>query len=111
MSNPTRKRITMKERIVKFERGPPKKKYTAHIRDNVTKKTRRLHFGGRGYVQYRDSTPLKLYKKDNHGDIKRMRRYFMRHSGTRKRGDAIRKEKLKSNGRYTPKLLSHIYLW
>lgn len=105
------KRLKMKEQIVKFERGPPKKKYAAYIRDNKTRKIRKVHFGGRGYVQYRDSTPLKLYKKDNHGDIKRMRRYFKRHSGTYKRGEAIKKERIHSKGYYTPKLLSHLYLW
>lgn len=103
--------IKMKETIVNFQKGPPKKKYTAFVRDKKTKKIRRVHFGGRGYVQYRDSTPLKLYKKDNHGDIKRMRRYFLRHSGTTKRSDAIQKEKRIGKGRYTPRLLSHIYLW
>lgn len=101
----------MKERIEKFEKGPDPKKYTAYIKNNKTHKIRKIHFGDRNYQQYRDSTPLKLYKKLNHGDRKRMQRYYMRHSGTKKRGDAIEKEKRKSNGIYNAKILSHIYLW
>ena len=101
----------MKERIIRFERGPPPKKYTAYVQDKRTKKTRKLHFGDRNYEQYKDRTPLKLYANRNHGTRKRMRNYFKRHSGTSKRADAIRIERLKSKGRFTPKLLSHIYLW
>ena len=40
-----------------------------------------------------------------------MQRYFLRHSGTKKRSKAIEKEKKNSKGYYTPKLLSHLYLW
>ena len=40
-----------------------------------------------------------------------MRNYFSRHSGTKKRGEAIKKEKFKNKGRYSAKLLSHLYLW
>jgi len=99
----------MKERIVKFEKGPNFKKYTAYVQNKQTKKTRKIHFGDNRYEQYRDSTPLKLYANRNHGDRRRMRNYFNRHSGTRKRGDAIKKEK--RTGLYSPKLLSHVYLW
>ena len=34
-----------------------------------------------------------------------------RHSGTKKRGEAIKKEIAKSGGLYNAKILSHIYLW
>jgi len=101
----------MKERIIKFKRGPFPKKYTAIVRNIKTRKTRKLHFGDRRYQQYKDRTPLKLYKRKNHNTRKRMQNYFNRHSGTKKRGEAIHKEKCKSNGYYTPKILSHIYLW
>ena len=101
----------MKESIIKFERGPNKKKYTAYVKNNKTKKMRKIHFGHKDYQQYRDSTPLGLYKYKNHGTRKRMQRYYSRHSGTRHRGKAIKSEKLKSGGLYTPKILSHIYLW
>lgn len=101
----------MKERIVKFEKGPNFKKYTAYIQNKKTKKKRRLHFGDKRYQQYKDRTPLKLYRKQNHGTRKRMQNYFNRHSGVKSRKKAIEKEKKKSKGLYTPKLLSHIYLW
>lgn len=101
----------MKEKIIKFKKGPKFKKYTAHIKHKKTKKVRKLHFGDKRYQQYKDRTPLKLYKNKNHNTRKRMQNYFSRHSGTKNRKKAIKKEKNKSNGLYTPKLLSHIYLW
>ena len=101
----------MKERIIKFTRGPKYKKYTAHIYNTQTRKSRKIHFGDKRYQQYRDSTPLKLYKHLNHGTRKRMQNYYSRHSGTKKRGEAIENEKRKSCCLYTPKILSHIYLW
>ena len=102
----------MKETLVGFEKASnPKKKYTATVRDKKTHKTRKLHFGASDYPQYRDSTPLGLYKKKNHGDFKRMQRYYSRHSGTKHRIEAIEKEKKVSKGYYTPKILSHVYLW
>jgi len=99
----------MNERIIRFERGPNQKKYTAYIKNNSTKKIRKLHFGDKRYQQYRDRTPLKLYKHKNHNTRKRMQNYFSRHSGTKNRKKAIQKERKK--GIYTPKLLSHLYLW
>ncbi len=105
------RRCKMKEHIIKFQRGPFPKKYTAIVRNIKTRKTRKLHFGDRRYQQYKDRTPLKLYKRKNHNTRKRMQNYFNRHSGTKKRSVAIHKEKCKSNGYYTPKILSHIYLW
>tara|TARA_B110000444_G_scaffold254183_1_gene286248 strand:+ start:679 stop:1605 length:927 start_codon:yes stop_codon:yes gene_type:complete len=101
----------MKEKIVKFKRGPFPKKYTAIIKNIKSKKTRKIHFGDRRYQQYKDRTPLKLYAKNNHNTRKRMQNYFSRHSGTKKRGTAIRKEKWKSRGKYNAKILSHVYLW
>lgn len=103
--------VAMKETIVKFERGPFPKKYTATVRDKQTRKTRRISFGDRRYEQYRDRTSLKLYSRKNHGSRKRMWRYFTRHSGIPNRTKAISKEKRKSRGYYTPKILSHEYLW
>jgi hypothetical protein len=105
------KKNKMKEKIIKFEKGPAKKKYTAHVKDKKTGKTRKIHFGASDYPQYKDRTPLKLYAHKNHNTRKRMQNYFSRHSGTKKRGQAISLEKKKSNGYYNPKILSHIYLW
>ena len=101
----------MKESIVKMQRGPFPKKYTAFVRNKKTKKTRKIHFGDRRYQQYKDRTKLKLYKKKNHGTRRRMQNYFSRHSGTKKRGKAIKKERRKSKGFYNAKILSHEYLW
>jgi len=101
----------MKETILRFERGPANKKYTAYIKNKETKKIRKIHFGDKNYQQYKDRTPLQFYKRQNHNTRKRMENYFLRHSGTRNKTLAIQKEKVKSKGYYTPKLLSHIYLW
>tara|TARA_Y100000591_G_scaffold332331_1_gene369243 strand:- start:873 stop:1703 length:831 start_codon:yes stop_codon:yes gene_type:complete len=101
----------MHEKILKFERGPGEKKYTAHIKDNKTGKIRVLHFGHKDYEQFKDRTKNGLYSSRNHGDKKRQRNYYNRHSGEKNRNKAIEKEKRKGNGYYTPKLLSHIYLW
>uniref|UniRef100_A0A6C0C5E0 DUF5824 domain-containing protein n=1 Tax=viral metagenome TaxID=1070528 RepID=A0A6C0C5E0_9ZZZZ len=105
------KRRMMKETIVEFKKGPFPKKYTAFVKNKQTKKIRKIHFGDRRYQQYKDRTNLKLYKHKNHYTRKRMQNYFSRHSGTKKRGSAIKKEKLKSNGCYNAKILSHQYLW
>ena len=99
----------LKEKIVKFERGPFPKKYTATVKHG--NKTRKIHFGDRRYQQYKDRTPLGLYSRKNHGERRRMQNYFSRHSGTKKRGEAIKKEIKKSGGKYNAKILSHIYLW
>ena len=100
----------MKGKIIKFEKSKRKgKKYMVIVENKKTGKHRTLHFGATGYEQFKDSTPLKLYSKGNHGDPKRRRNYFNRHSGTPKKRDAVKKES--RSGLYTPKLLSHIYLW
>ena len=101
----------MKERVVKLEQGKQNKKYTAHIKHKQTHKMRRLSFGDKNYQQFKDRTPLQLYKHLNHGDRRRMKNYYSRHSGVKTRKAGITKEKKKSKGCYTPKLLSHIYLW
>tara|TARA_Y100000389_G_scaffold139461_1_gene137214 strand:+ start:1315 stop:1701 length:387 start_codon:yes stop_codon:yes gene_type:complete len=102
----------MKERIVSIEKSSAKgKKYVATVRRLGGEKTRRIHFGGLGYQQYRDRTKVGAFSALDHGDRKRMQRYFLRHSGTRIRKKAIAKEKAASGGLYTPKILSHEYLW
>ncbi len=101
----------MRETIIKFEKGPKMKKYTAYVRDKKTRKVRKIHFGASDYPQYKDRTPLKLYAYKNHNTRKRMQNYFSRHSGTKSRSKAISLEKKKSKGYYNAKILSHIYLW
>ena len=101
----------MKEKIIKFKKGPFPKKYTAHVKDKKTKKVRKIHFGDVRYKQYKDRTPLKLYANKNHGTRKRMENYFNRHSGEKNSKKALKKEKKKSKGYYNAKILSHEYLW
>ena len=76
----------MRETIVKFERGPFPKKYTAHVRNKKTRKQRVIHFGDRRYQQYKDRTDLKLYASKNHGTRKRMQNYYSRHSNQKQKG-------------------------
>jgi hypothetical protein len=101
----------MKERILEFKRGPRHKKYTAIIINIKTKKIRKIHFGDNRYQQYKDRTPLKLYKHKDHYDRKRMQNYYSRMSGIKYRLAAIKKEKKKSKGIYNAKILSHMFLW
>jgi ankyrin repeat protein len=101
-----------KERIVKITKSKVNgKKYAAIVKNIITKKTRTINFGAKGYQQYRDSTKLKAYKSKNHGDAKRRKLYFTRHSGLPTKQLAIKKEWKKSKGMYNPKILSHTYLW
>lgn len=101
----------MKERILKFSRGPYPKKYTAYIKNKKTKKVRKIHFGDQRYPQYKDRTALGLYTYKNHKTLKRMKNYYSRHSGTKNRGLAVKREINKNNGFYNAKILSHKYLW
>ena len=101
----------MNEIIIKFSKGPFPKKYTAYVKNKKTKKIRKIHFGDKRYQQYKDRTPLKLYKNKNHCTKKRKQNYYSRHSGTKNRKKAIKKEKRKSRGLYNAKILSYEYLW
>ena len=67
-----------------------------------------VHFGDSRYQQYKDSTPLKLYKHLDHGDRKRREAYFKRHSGTALKAVAI--SRAIKNGS-TSRILSHTFLW
>jgi len=57
-----------------------KKKYKAVIYNDEGKKVKTLQFGSKGYEQYRDNTPLKLYSNLDHNDIRRKMNYRKRHS-------------------------------
>jgi DNA-binding Xre family transcriptional regulator len=107
----TQKLPKMKEKIIKFKKGPFPKKYTAFIKNNKTQKQRVIHFGDSRYPQFKDRTPLKLYAHKNHNTRKRMQNYYSRHSGTPNRKKAIIKERKVGKGLYTAKILSHEYLW
>jgi len=103
----------MKETVLQITKSDKKnKKYKALIQNKTTKRSRVLHFGGLGYQQYKDSTKIGIYKGSDHGDKKRRMNYFTRHSkGNKTKRKAVEYEKVRSSGYYTPKLLSHIYLW
>ena len=74
-----------------------KKSTRAHKKYMIKYKDRWVHFGDNRYQQYRDSTPLKLYKHLDHNDPQRRKNYYQRHGKTAKIG--------------TAKYYSHKYLW
>jgi len=63
--------------LLRFEKGPAGKKYSAIIDDGGIIK--RIPFGAVGYEQYRDSTGLGLYSHLDHLDNTRRRNYNKRH--------------------------------
>ena len=100
------------EKVVKIEEsGRSGKKYAAVVKNLASGATRRIHFGDANYEQFKDRTGLGHFSNRNHGDRKRRTRYYQRHSGVTSKVEGIEKERRASRGRYTPKLLSHIYLW
>lgn len=100
----------MRERLVRIEKSPnAKKKYRAVIQRAGREFS--VDFGARGYSQFRDSTGLGIYSRLDHGNRARRRNYFMRHSGVPTKAAAMRVENAKSPGKWTPKKLSHKYLW
>ena len=102
----------MPERVVKIEKSTAKgKKYKATVRDSGTGKTRTIQFGATGYGHFRDSTSVKAYSGSNHGDSKRRKAYFTRHSGVGTKSAALAKERKKAGGKLNAKILAHKYLW
>ena len=100
----------MQETIVRIEKATAKnKKYSAFVKNKITKKVRKINFGSSINEQYKDSTPLKTYASKDHGDKKRRKQYFQRFSNVPTKAQALAKER--RSGKYTPKLLSHMYLW
>jgi len=65
---------------LKWSRGTGKKKYKVVITDSSKKTKKTVQFGDRRYKQYKDKTPLKLYKKGDHLDKKRRTNYRKRHN-------------------------------
>jgi hypothetical protein len=57
-----------------WSRGKWPKKY------EVTVNGKRIAFGDQRYEQYRDSSPLGLYKDKDHNDKKRQANYTRRHA-------------------------------
>ena len=65
----------MQGQIEKQKAKAKHKKYTAIVRNKITKKERKINFGDNRYENFKDSTPLKLYSSKNHGDKKRRKNY------------------------------------
>jgi hypothetical protein len=61
--------------ITKWEMGSGNKKYKVTFNNGKS-----IQFGNKQYFQYKDSSPLKLYKFLNHLDKDRQRLYFQRHN-------------------------------
>ena len=80
--------------------GTGNKKYKVVLYDNNKNKIKTVQFGAVGYEQYKDSTPLKLYSRDNHGDKQRRTSYRKRHGAQNFH-----------NTKYTPAWFSWNYLW
>jgi hypothetical protein len=72
------------------------KKYDIYIIDDGKYKYL-LSFGQLGYKQFKDSTPLKLYSKYDHGNELRRFNYFRRHG--------------KTSNKKSAKYWSNKYLW
>lgn len=85
--------------FIKFEKSHLKqKKYNAVLKNKKTDRAVRVPFGAKGYEQYKDSTGLGVYTKQNHGDAKRRKNYQSRH-----KNDNIQN--------YSPGYFSWFFLW
>lgn len=65
--------------MLKWYRGTGKKKYKVEIWEGG-KKIKTIQFGDKGYGQYKDKTPLKLYSHKDTLDTKRRKAYRDRHT-------------------------------
>ncbi len=79
-----------------FKSKSKNKKYSVYVIKNGKKTL--IHFGDKRYQQFRDTTPLRLYKKLDHMDNDRRRRYLQRSRKIRnKKGELTHKDKNSSN--------------
>tara|TARA_R110000744_G_scaffold219427_1_gene338146 strand:- start:1156 stop:1419 length:264 start_codon:yes stop_codon:yes gene_type:complete len=67
---------------LKWSRGTGNKKYKVVIKRKIRGKDtkRTVQFGDKRYGQFRDKTPLKLYKSKNTNSTKRRKAYNARHT-------------------------------
>ena len=65
-----------------------------------------VHFGDKRYEQYKDRTPLKLYKDQDHGDKKRREKYLARAKGIKDKNG-----KLTKDNPLSPNYWAIRYLW
>lgn len=104
--------MKIKESVETIILSPTKhKKYRAILVDKSTGKIRVLDFGDNRYEQYRDSTKNRAYSHLDHLDRARRLNYYKRHSNVSHKNAALAIEFRKSRGYYTPKILSHKFLW
>jgi hypothetical protein len=90
---------------ITFVKGTYPHKYTAIVQFKDGR-TKRVSFGNQNYQQFRDSTPLQLYKNLNHFDVNRLKNYSARHSKVvDKDGKPAYKKK------YSRAWFSYYYLW
>lgn len=87
-----------------FEKSKnPQKKYDAILENKQNGRIKRMSFGSKSMEQYRDRTPLKLYKSKDHLDKTRRKAFLDRFRGTRERQNW--------NKEYTPLMFATRYLW
>jgi len=79
------------------------KKYSITIEYNDKIKT--IHFGDTRYQQYKDRTPLKLYKHLDHEDKIRRQNYLTRAT------KILNHKGLSVNDPFSPNRYSVLYLW
>ena len=103
----------MFEQIIDIQLSSRKhsKKYMATVRHKNKNTIRKIHFGDKRYQHFEDKTDLRTFGYLNHNDMKRRNNYYSRFSKTTNRNEAIILEMLKYGRVFTPKILSHIYLW
>ena len=86
----------MVKNIKFFESNNKSKKYRVEFTHKG--KEYKINFGQRGYPQYKDSTPLKLYSKLDHMDKARRKRFLNRTRGIKnKQGELNNKNTLYAN--------------
>lgn len=61
-----------------FKSPKENKKYRVVLKNKINGKIKNIDFGQIGYEQYKDSTPLKLYKNFDHLDEKRLKNFRSR---------------------------------
>lgn len=83
MKSPNTKTTYIDGNKVVWQRGNNDKKYKVVIFFAKDGRKKTIQFGDKRYEQYKDSTPLKLYTRLNHGDKERRRLYKCRHEGNR----------------------------
>ena len=95
-----------KDAKLTWHKGKYPHKYTVTVDKQDGSKPKNVSFGNVDYEQYKDSSPLKLYKNKDHGDPKRRDAYRKRHAGIIKKDGTRAIDK-----KYSPAWFSYHYLW